>query len=76
MKIGKYHVDVGLLIAVTVLLTAIILAGGAILTWGPDDSRAALIDWGSKVAVGLAGLYGIFKGKGLLTHEDEHPGGK
>lgn len=66
MDIGKYHIDVGLLIALTVLLTAIVLATGAILTWGPADSRAVIIDWGAKIVVGIAGLYGILRGRGLL----------
>lgn len=73
MQIGKYHLDIRLLIALTVLLTAIILSGGAILTWGPADSRAVVIDWGAKGLVGLAGLYGILRGRGLVQPGDgEH----
>lgn len=74
MKLGKYHVDTGLLIALTVLLASVILAGGAILTWGPADSRAAVIDWGAKLAALVVGLYGILRGRGLLQEHsgDEH----
>lgn len=69
-KKKRKTLDLPQAIVLAVVLGAIIIASGLVLTFGPEDSRTLVAEW---IAGGVAILGSVFaslRGKGLFLDED------
>jgi hypothetical protein len=67
----KKRLDLPQAIVVSVVLAAIFIGAGLVLTWGPADSRAQVAQWIAAAVAGTGTVFAAMRSRGLFHEHDD-----
>lgn len=70
----KRKLDIAQAIVVASVVLGVLIGGGLVLTWGPADSRAVVVEWGMAIGGVLGLLFAAFRGRIFGEADDDGTG--